>query len=99
MNQLPTPSVSDQDRGTPCNARLAGLVTALTIGVGVMIAAICLIGSYVAGSAPSDEMNEALARTPAPMDIDSLLGSSASGSPLIRQDGHVPLEQLLAPRR
>jgi regulator of extracellular matrix RemA (YlzA/DUF370 family) len=71
----------------------------IAIGAGTAIAADYLIEEFLGSCAPSDEMNQALARPIAPMDIDALLGGRNSRSVLIRQPGHVPLEELLAPRQ
>jgi hypothetical protein len=77
----------------------APVVVVIAIGAGTAIAADYLIEEFLGSCAPSDEMNQALARPIAPMDIDALLGGRNSRSVLIRQPGHVPLEELLAPRQ
>jgi hypothetical protein len=55
-----------------------------------------IVNHTFGGSAPSDEMNKALAEMPKPLNLDSILGGN-SGSALIN-DPNATAEQLLAPR-
>jgi hypothetical protein len=99
MSQRYEHTVLDDTVVRPSGIRKAGIAAAVVMGVSAIVAVICFTIGHSRSSAPSDEMTRALARTPAPMDIDAVLGGPSSGSALIRKDGHVPLEQLLAPRR